>query len=330
MTDNNTKWLITGGAGFIGANFAFYLSEILDNPKIVVLDKLTYAGNINTIAPLIKNSNFKFVHGDITDSNTVDNLFKEEKFDIVINFAAESHVDKSIEDSSVFLYTNIIGTQVLMDACINYGNIRFHQISTDEVYGDLPIDKPELLFTEESPINTSSPYSASKAGADLLVLSYIRTHNLRGTISRASNNYGPYHFPEKLIPLTITRALYDQKIPVYGNGANIRDWLYVKDHCRAIYKIITKSEIGEIYNIGANSEKNNIEVVETILDILEKPRSLIEFVKDRPGHDKRYAIDPSKIKNKLGFQAEYDFNKGIIATINWFKENKSWWEKNTL
>ncbi|SHF15782.1 dTDP-glucose 4,6-dehydratase [Marinitoga hydrogenitolerans DSM 16785] len=321
------KILVTGGAGFIGSNFIYYMLEKYPDYKIVCLDKLTYAGNLSTLKKAMENPNFKFIKGDISDRKFIYDLFEKEKFDIVINFAAESHVDRSIENPEIFLQTNVIGTQVLMDASRKTGVKRYHQVSTDEVYGDLPLDRPDLFFTEETPIHTSSPYSASKAAADLLVLAYHRTYQLPVTISRCSNNYGPYHFPEKLIPLMIIRALNNQTLPVYGDGKNIRDWLYVKDHCIAIDKIIHKGKEGEVYNIGGHNEKTNLEVVKTILKELNKPEELITFVKDRPGHDRRYAIDPTKIKNELGWEPTTTFEEGIKKTIKWYLENKQWWEE---
>lgn len=319
------KIIVTGGAGFIGSNFILYMLEKYDY-KIICLDKLTYAGNLENLAGVMNNKNFKFIHGDISDKIFIENLFENEKPDIVINFAAESHVDRSIENPNIFLQTNIIGTNILMDACRKSTVKRFHQVSTDEVYGDLPIDKPDLFFTESTPINPSSPYSASKASADLLVQSYHRTFNFPATISRCSNNYGPFHFPEKLIPLMIINALNNKDLPVYGEGKNIRDWLYVKDHCKAIDLIIHNGKIGEIYNIGGHNEKSNIDVVKTILKYLGKPESLIKFVKDRPGHDLRYAIDPNKISNELGWIPDTNFETGIANTIEWYLKNKSWWQ----
>lgn len=318
--------LVTGGAGFIGSNFIFYMLDKYPDYRIVCLDALTYAGNLETLKDAIGNLNFEFVKGDITDRDFVFKLFEEESFDVVVNFAAESHVDRSIEDPGVFLNTNIIGTQVLMDACRKYGIKRFHQVSTDEVYGDLPLDRPDLFFTEDMPIITSSPYSASKAAADLLVLSYYRTFKLPVTISRCSNNYGPYQFPEKLIPLIISRALNDESLPVYGTGENVRDWLYVEDHCHAIDLIIHNGTVGEVYNIGGHNEKTNLEVVKTILKELDKPESLITFVKDRAGHDLRYAIDPTKINKELGWLPTTNFDEGIKRTIKWYLDNKDWWE----
>ncbi len=319
--------LVTGGAGFIGSNFIYYMLKKYEEYRIFCLDKLTYAGNLSTLKQAFDNPNFKFVKGDIADREFIFNLFDKERFDVVINFAAESHVDRSIESPDIFLKTNVMGTQVLMDASKKFGVKRFHQVSTDEVYGDLPLDRPDLLFTEETPIHTSSPYSASKAAADLLVLAYYRTYNLPVTISRCSNNYGPYHFPEKLIPLMIIRALNNQSLPVYGNGQNVRDWLYVEDHCSAIDLIIHKGKEGEVYNIGGHNEKSNLEVVKTILKELKKSEELITFVKDRPGHDLRYAIDPTKIKNELGWEPRTRFEEGIKKTIKWYLENKDWWQE---
>ena len=320
------KILVTGGAGFIGGNFIHYMMENHPEDYIICLDKLTYAGNLETLEPVIDKENFKFIKGDIADRSFVYKLFEEEKPDVVVNFAAESHVDRSITDPGVFLQTNIIGTEVLLDACRIYGIERFHQVSTDEVYGDLPLDRPDLLFTEETPIHASSPYSASKASADLLVLAYYRTYRLPVTVSRCSNNYGPYQFPEKLIPLMIANALNDKPLPVYGKGENVRDWLYVIDHCRAIDMIVRKGTVGEVYNIGGHNEKTNLEVVKTILRELGKSEDLIQFVADRPGHDQRYAIDPSKIKNELGWEPNTLFDEGIKLTIHWYLENRKWWE----
>lgn len=319
--------IVTGGAGFIGSNYIFYLIEAHPDYRIICLDKLTYAGNLSTLKSVINSPNFRFVKIDICDREGVYQLFEEEKPDVVVNFAAESHVDRSIEDPSVFLQTNIIGTSVLMDACRKYGIQRYHQVSTDEVYGDLPLDRPDLLFTEETPIHTSSPYSASKAGADLLVLAYYRTFNLPVSISRCSNNYGPYHFPEKLIPLMIANALADKPLPVYGKGINVRDWLYVKDHCKAIDLIIHKGRVGEVYNIGGHNEMRNIDIVRLICKELGKSESLITYVSDRKGHDMRYAIDPTKIHNELGWFPETKFEDGIKTTINWYLENRDWWEE---
>ena len=318
--------IVTGGAGFIGSNFIFHMMEAHPDYRIVCLDCLTYAGNLSTLAPVMDKPNFRFVKESITDRDSVYKLFEEEHPDIVVNFAAESHVDRSIENPEVFLTTNIIGTAVLMDACRKYGIQRYHQVSTDEVYGDLPLDRPDLFFTEETPIHTSSPYSSSKAGADLLVLAYHRTYGLPVTISRCSNNYGPYHFPEKLIPLMISRALADEELPVYGNGENVRDWLHVSDHCEAIDLIIHKGKVGEVYNIGGHNERTNLQVVQTILKALDKPESLIKYVKDRPGHDRRYAIDPTKIETELGWKPKYNFDTGIAQTIQWYLDNEDWWK----
>ncbi len=320
------KLLVTGGAGFIGSNFIYYLLENKPEYDIVCLDKLTYAGNLKTLDEALKSDRFKFVRGDIADREFVDALFKEEKFDKVVNFAAESHVDRSIESPEVFLRTNIMGTASLLDASRKYGVERYHQVSTDEVYGDLPLEAKDLFFTEETPIHTSSPYSASKASADLLTLAYFRTYGMNVTVSRCSNNYGPYHFPEKLIPLMISRALNDESLPVYGNGLNVRDWLYVEDHCKAIEMILDKGRAGEVYNIGGHNERTNIEVVKTILRQLGKPESLITYVKDRAGHDLRYAIDPAKISNELGWTPETDFDSGIKKTVEWYLNNRKWWE----
>ena len=318
--------LVTGGAGFIGSNFIYYMLKKHPDYRIVCIDALTYAGNLETLEKAMQNPNFRFFKGDITDRKAVYGLFEEESFNAVVNFAAESHVDRSIEAPEVFLKTNILGTQVLLDAARKYGNIRYHQVSTDEVYGDLPLDRPDLFFTEETPIHTSSPYSASKASADLLVMAYFRTYGLPVTISRCSNNYGPYHFPEKLIPLMLINALEGKPLPVYGNGLNVRDWLYVEDHCKAIDLILRKGRLGEIYNVGGHNEKTNLEVVKTILRILGKDETLITFVSDRPGHDRRYAIDPSKIQRELGWQPETDFNSGLRLTVNWYLANAQWWE----
>lgn len=318
--------IVTGGAGFIGSNFVFYQLKNYPNDKIICVDKLTYAGNMETLAPVMDNPNFSFVKADIADREAIESVFEKYNPDIVVNFAAESHVDRSIENPEIFLKTNIMGVQVLMDACRKYGIKRYHQVSTDEVYGDLPLDRPDLFFTEDTPIHTSSPYSSSKAGADLLVLAYYRTYGLPVSITRCSNNYGPYHFPEKLIPLIISRALADQTLPVYGTGENVRDWLYVEDHCAAIDLVMRKGTVGEVYNVGGHNEKTNLEVVKTILKHLNKPESLITFVTDRPGHDMRYAIDPTKIHNELGWLPETSFDEGIKKTIDWYLENKKWWE----
>lgn len=319
-----SKYLITGGAGFIGGNFCHYMVNTYSNDNFVCIDALTYAGNLETLEPIKDKPNFKFVRGNICDRDLVYDLFAKEKFDYVVNFAAESHVDRSILNPSIFLETNIIGTSVLLDACNKYGIKRYHQVSTDEVYGDLPLDRPDLLFTENTPIHTSSPYSASKASADLLVLAYHRTYKLPVTISRCSNNYGPYHFPEKLIPLMIKKALANEPLPVYGNGSNVRDWLHVYDHCTAIDLIVKKSKDGEVYNVGGHNEKSNLEVVKTILEALNKPESLIHYVKDRPGHDLRYAMDPTKLMTELGWKPKYTFETGIKETIKWNLDNQEW------
>ena len=318
--------LVTGGAGFIGGNFIHYLLGNRPDCHITCLDALTYAGNLETLKSVLEDSRLRFVHGDITDREAVYHLFEEENFDAVVNFAAESHVDRTIDTPEVFLKTNILGTQVLLDACNRFGTRRYHQVSTDEVYGDLPLDRPDLFFTEETPIHTSSPYSASKASADLLVTAYYRTYGTPVTISRCSNNYGPYHFPEKLIPLMILNALEDKPLPVYGDGKNVRDWLYVEDHCRAIELILENGRVGEVYNVGGHHEKQNIEVVKTILHALGKSEELIAFVKDRPGHDRRYAIDPSKIHRELGWLPQTSFEDGIQTTVEWYLQNRSWWE----
>jgi len=320
------KIIVTGGAGFIGSNFIFYMLDKYPLYRIICLDKLTYAGNLSTLAPVMELSNFRFVKGDICDRETVYRLFEEENPDVVINFAAESHVDRSILNPDVFLQTNIIGTAILMDACRKYGIKRFHQVSTDEVYGDLPLDRPDLFFTEETPIHTSSPYSSSKASADLLVMAYYRTYGLPITISRCSNNYGPYHFPEKLIPLMIANCLNDKPLPVYGEGLNVRDWLYVEDHCKAIDLIVHGGKVGEVYNIGGHNEMRNIDIVRLICKELNKPESLISYVTDRKGHDMRYAIDPTKIYNELGWLPETMFRDGIKKTIEWYLNNREWWE----
>lgn len=318
--------LVTGGAGFIGGNFVYY--ELSNHPedRVVCVDALTYAGNLETLTQALQNDKFRFVKADIADPEAMDALFAEESFDIVVNFAAESHVDRSIENPGLFIKTNVLGTQVLLDACRKYKVGRYHQVSTDEVYGDLPLDRPDLFFTEDTPLHTSSPYSASKASADLLVLAYYRTFGLPVTITRCSNNYGPYHFPEKLIPLMISRALADESLPVYGQGENVRDWLFVEDHCSAIDLVIRKGRVGEVYNVGGHNERTNMEVVKTILRELDKPESLIKHVTDRPGHDRRYAIDPEKIKNELGWEPETSFDIGINKTIAWYLEHRQWWE----
>lgn len=318
------KILVTGGAGFIGSNFLHYMVNKYPDYDFVCLDALTYAGNYENLFPILNKENFKFVKMNITDRESVFTLFAKEQFDWVVNFAAESHVDNSIKNPEIFLKTNILGVQVLMDASLKYHVKRFHQISTDEVYGDLPLDRPDLKFTEQTPLHTSSPYSASKASADLLVMAYMRTFNLPATISRCSNNYGPYQFPEKLIPLVISKALNDEKIPVYGTGENVRDWIHVIDHNIGVDLILHKGKVGEVYNLGGNSERTNLEVVKTILTQLHKSFDLIEFVSDRPGHDRRYAINSSKIEQELGWQRTYNFEEGIKKTIDWYLANKQW------
>ncbi|MFZ7131642.1 MAG: dTDP-glucose 4,6-dehydratase [Eubacteriales bacterium] len=320
------KILVTGGAGFIGSNFIYYLLDKYKDYKIVCLDLLTYAGNLKTLEGALKNKNFSFFKGDITDQDFVFRLFSNEGFDIVVNFASESHVDRSIKDPGIFLKTNILGTQILMDASRAYYVKRFHQISTDEVYGDLPLDNPDLFFSENDPLMPSSPYSASKAAADLLVLSYYKTFHLSTSISRCSNNYGRYQFLEKLIPLMLSKALKNEFLPIYGKGENIRDWVHVDDHCSAIDLIIHKGKVGEVYNVGSYHERTNIEVVKMILKELNKPETLIQFVPDRPGHDKRYAVDSSKIQKELGWQPETMFDDGIKRTIQWYLNHKAWWE----
>ena len=321
------KLLITGGAGFIGSNFIFYMREKHPEYQLVCLDKLTYAGNLATLKPVMEDTQFKFIRADIADREAVFALFEAEKPDVVVNFAAESHVDRSIEDPGIFLKTNVLGTQVLLDACRQFGVTRYHQVSTDEVYGDLPLDRPDLFFTEETPLHTSSPYSASKASADLLCSAYQRTYGLPITISRCSNNYGPYQFPEKLIPLMIANALVDKPLPVYGEGLNVRDWLYVEDHCAAIDLILEKGKVGQAYNIGGHNEMKNIDIVRLICKALDKPESLITYVTDRKGHDMRYAIDPSFIHQELGWLPETKFEDGIQKTIKWYLDNRSWWEE---
>lgn len=317
---------VTGGAGFIGSNFIFYMQKAHPDYRLVCLDKLTYAGNLSTLSPIMNRPGFRFCRVDICDREKVFALFEEEKPDAVVNFAAESHVDRSIEDPGVFLQTNILGTAVLMDACRKFGAQRFHQVSTDEVYGDLPLDRPDLFFTEDTPLRTSSPYSSSKASADLLAMAYFRTYGLPVSVSRCSNNYGPYQFPEKLIPLMVANALNDKLLPVYGEGINVRDWLYVEDHCRAIDLILHRGRIGEVYNVGGHNEMRNIDIVKLICQKLNKPESLITHVTDRKGHDMRYAIDPSKIYGELGWLPETKFSDGIERTIDWYLNNRPWWE----
>ncbi len=321
------KVLVTGGTGFIGSNFIQYYVNAHPDHSVVCLDKLTYAGNLENLAPIWNHKNFRFSKGDIADREFIMSLFQYENFDMVVNFAAESHVDRSILAPGIFLETNVVGTGVLLDAARTWNVKRFHQVSTDEVYGDLPLDRPDLAFTEDTPLQASSPYSASKAAADLMALAYHRTYGLPVTISRCSNNYGPYHFPEKLIPLMIVNALNDKPLPVYGTGDNIRDWLYVTDHCKAIDMILQEGCAGEVYNVGGHNEKSNLDVVRLILKELGKPESLIEFVTDRQGHDKRYAINPAKMEKELGWEPETSFDKGIHQTIRWYLDNRAWWEK---
>ena len=323
------KILVTGAAGFIGSNFMYYELDKHPEDEYVALDLLTYAGNLKNLDGIKDKPNYKFVKMDIRDRENIYKLFEAEKFDLVVNFAAESHVDRSIKDPEVFLRTNIIGTEVLMDACLKYGVDRYHQVSTDEVYGDLPLDRPDLFFTEETPLHTSSPYSSSKAAADLLVNAYHRTYGLKTTISRCSNNYGPYQFPEKMIPLMINNARHDKSLPVYGDGMNVRDWLHVYDHCSGIDLVMRNGAIGEVYNIGGHNEKHNIEVVKEILKALGKPETLITYVSDRKGHDLRYAIDPTKIETKLGWKPKYTFETGIKETIEWFMNNQEWMDDVT-
>jgi len=318
--------MVTGGAGFIGSNFIFYDLKRHAEDRVVCVDKLTYAGNVSTLKSVKDKPNFRFVREDICNREAIYAIFEEEKPDVVINFAAESHVDRSIENPDIFLKTNIMGTVTLMDACLKYGIKRFHQVSTDEVYGDLPLDKPEMFFTESTPLQTSSPYSSSKASADLFALAYYRTYGLPVSISRCSNNYGPYHFPEKLIPLTIVNALADKPLPVYGKGENVRDWLYVEDHCKAIDLIVRKGKAGEVYNVGGHNEMRNIDIVRLICKELGKHERLIRYVTDRKGHDLRYAIDPTKIHNELGWLPETKFADGIKKTVSWYLENRDWWE----
>ena len=323
------KILVTGAAGFIGSNFVYYELDKHSEDEIVALDLLTYAGNLKNLDGCKDNPHFKFVKMDIRDRENINRLFEDEKFDIVVNFAAESHVDRSIKDPEVFLRTNIIGTEVLMDASLKYGVKRYHQVSTDEVYGDLPLEAVDSFFTETTPLHTSSPYSASKASADLLVMAYHRTFNLNMTITRCSNNYGPYQFPEKLIPLMINNARHDKSLPVYGEGLNVRDWLHVYDHCSGIDLVMRNGRNGEVYNIGGHNERHNIDVVRTILKELNKPESLITYVTDRKGHDLRYAIDPTKIETELGWKPKYNFETGIKETIDWYMNNQEWMDDVT-
>ena len=323
------KILVTGGAGLIGSNFIYLLLKERPEWKIVCVDALTYAANFHTLNKALENPNFKFYKEDIRNRDGIFKIFENEKPDVVVNFAAESHVDRSIENPGIFLETNILGTQVLMDACRKNGIKRFHQVGTDEVYGDLPLDRPDLFFTEETPIHTSSPYSTSKASADLLVMAYHRTYGLPVTISRCSNNYGPYQFPEKLIPLMINNASQHKPLPVYGEGKNVRDWLYVKDHCYGILAVLEKGKVGEIYNLGGHNEKANIDIVKIILKELGKPESLITYVTDRKGHDLRYAIDPKKAMKELGWKPTTMFNDGIKLTIDWYKHHMDWMQECT-
>ncbi len=318
------KFIVTGGCGFIGSNYLHYVVNKYPEDEFICIDSLTYAGNYHNLEPVLGKDNFRFVKLDITDREGVDQLFATEKPDYVVNFAAESHVDNSIKNPGIFVKTNVMGTQVLMDAALKHGVKRYHQVSTDEVYGDLPLDRPDLLFTEKTPLRTSSPYSASKGGADLLVLAYMRTFKLPATISRCSNNYGPYQFPEKLIPHTIAAAMKDQKVPVYGEGKNVRDWIHVYDHNTGVDLIVREGKEGEVYNLGGRSERDNLTIVKTILNAIDKPESLIEFVTDRPGHDLRYAMDPTKAETELGWTRKYNFDGGIKATIDWYLENQDW------
>ena len=320
------KIIVTGGAGFIGSNFVIYMVDKYPEDEIINLDALTYAGNLENLVSVENKKNYRFVKGDIADRDFIFELFKKEKPDAVVNFAAESHVDRSIDDPEIFVKTNVMGTATLLDACRIHGGIRYHQVSTDEVYGDLPLDRPDLFFTETTPVHASSPYSAAKASGDLLTLAYYRTYGLPVTVSRCSNNYGPFHFPEKLIPLIISRAVAGEKLPVYGNGENVRDWLHVYDHCTAIDLVLRNGRVGEIYNIGGHNERTNLDVVKTIIKILGQSEDLIEFVKDRPGHDRRYAIDPTKIETELGWKPRYTFDTGIVETVQWYQDHKQWWE----
>lgn len=317
--------LVTGGAGFIGGNFVQYMVEKYPQYHIYNLDLLTYAGDLTKHQQIENRENYSFIHIDIADRQAVGELFEQVDFTYVVHFAAESHVDRSITDPEVFIRTNVLGTQVLLDAVKSAEVRKFVHVSTDEVYGELSFD-PTTFFTEETPIQPNSPYSASKASSDLLVRAYHETYGLPVNITRCSNNYGPYHFPEKLIPLTISRVLNDRKVPVYGDGKNVRDWLHVLDHCSAIDLVMHSGAVGEVYNIGGHNEMTNLEVVRTIIRALGKTDELIEFVEDRLGHDKRYAIDPTKIE-ELGWRPVYDFETGIAQTVDWFLENKEWWEK---
>ncbi|MCY3034114.1 dTDP-glucose 4,6-dehydratase [Aerococcus mictus] len=319
------KLMVTGGAGFIGANFIYYILRKYKRIKIICVDKLTYAGRIENLTKAFDSERFNFAKLDITNRAKVYQLFKTEKPDIVVNFAAESHVDRSIKDPEIFVDTNVLGTTTLMDACLKYGIKRFHRVSTDEVYGDLPLDRPDLLFTEEYPLHPSSPYSSSKASADLFVLAYHRTYGLPISISRCSNNYGPYQFIEKFIPLMIINTFQDKELPIYGDGLNVRDWLYVEDHCAAIDLIIRQGKEGSLYNIGGNNEKSNIEIAQLICGLLNKPKELITYVEDRKGHDRRYAIDSNQIKRDLGWTPKITFEKGIKLTVQWYITHTEWW-----
>lgn len=317
------KLLVTGGAGFIGSNFILYMIQQHPNYQIINMDALTYAGNLENLRSVQHHPNYSFVQADIADKPAVDAIFQQ-GIDVVVNFAAESHVDRSILEPEIFVNTNVMGTQVLLDAAKKYGVTKFVQVSTDEVYGSLG---ETGLFSETTPLAPNSPYSASKAGGDLLVRAYHETFGLPVNITRCSNNYGPYQFPEKLIPLIISRALNDESLPVYGDGLNIRDWLYVEDHCSAIDLVIHQGKLGEVYNIGGNNERTNVHIVKTILNELGKPESLITYVTDRPGHDRRYGIDPTKIMNELGWKPKHNFETGIKETIQWYLSNKEWWTR---
>lgn len=318
--------LVTGGAGFIGSNFIYLILEERPDWRVVCIDSMTYAANKNTLKDAMENPKFVFYQEDIKNKDGIFKIFEKERPDMVVNFAAESHVDRSITHPEVFFETNVLGIQVIMEACREYDVTRFHQVSTDEVYGDLPLDRPDLFFTEETPLHTSSPYSSSKASADLMALSYHRTYDFPVTITRCSNNYGPYQFPEKLIPLMIRNAYHDKELPVYGTGLNVRDWIYVKDHCYGILAVLERGEVGEIYNIGGHNEKTNIDVVKIILEELCKPESLITYVSDRKGHDRRYAIDASKAKRELDWEPTTMFEEGIRLTIQWYKDHMDWLE----
>lgn len=321
-------YLITGGAGFIGSNFIHYMLREHLQDNIICLDALTYAGNLNSLVGAFENDQFTFIKGDIACEKDVNTVFERERPDMVINFAAESPVDRSIQDSQAFLKTNVYGTQVLLGACKKYTVRRFHQISTDEVYGDLPTNRPDLRFTESSPLKPSNPYSASKASADLFTLAYARTYSVPISISRCSNNYGTFQHPEKLIPLMILNAKEDKPLPVYGTGENVRDWIHVEDHCRAVDLILHhEGAEGQVYNIGGGSEVRNIDVVKAILRAMDKPKTLITYIKDRPGHDRRYAVDSSKLENELGWKPEIAFSKGLKETVRWYLKQTTWLEE---